>query len=60
MRTGLSQHQALVCILSLAVWYIVMNGLLYMVLQPTFIVMIDIAFYCIVNTRINKKMKATL
>ena len=59
MRTGLNQHQALVCILSLAVWYIVMNGLLYMVLQPTFIVLIDIACYCIVNTCINKKMKAT-
>jgi UDP-N-acetylmuramyl pentapeptide phosphotransferase/UDP-N-acetylglucosamine-1-phosphate transferase len=59
MRTGLSQHQTLVCILSLAVWYIVMNGLLYMVLQPTFIVLIDIACYCIVNTCINKKMKAT-
>jgi UDP-N-acetylmuramyl pentapeptide phosphotransferase/UDP-N-acetylglucosamine-1-phosphate transferase len=59
MRTGLSQHQTLVCILSLAVWYIVMNGLLYMVLQPTFIVIIDIACYCIVNACINKKMKAT-
>ena len=60
MRTGLSQHQTLMCILSLAIWYIVMNGLLYFVLQPTFIVMIDIIFYCIVNACINKKMKVTL
>lgn len=60
MRTGLNQHQALACIFLLAVWYIVMNGLLYMVLQPTFIVMIDILFYSIVNICINKKMKATL
>jgi hypothetical protein len=46
-------------ILLLAVWYIVMNGLLYMVLQPTLIVIIDIVLYSLVNMLINKKMKAT-
>ena len=60
MRTGMNQHQALFCILALATLYIVMNGLLYMVLQPTFIVIIDIVCYCLVNIYINKKMKVTL
>jgi len=59
MRTGLNQHQTLFVILLLDVWYIVMNGLLYMVLQPTFIVIIDIVLYSLVNMLINKKMKAT-
>ena len=59
MRTGLNQHQTMFVILLLAVWYIVMNGLLYMVLQPTFIVIIDIVLYSLVNMLINMKMKAT-
>ena len=59
MRTGLNQHQALVCILMLAALYIVMNSLLYMVLPTTAIVIVDIVFYCIVNMCINHKMKAT-
>ena len=59
MRTGLNQHQTLFVIILLDVWYIVMNGLLYMVLQPTFIVIIDIVLYSLVNMLINKKMKAT-
>ena len=59
MRTGMNQHQALVCILTLATLYIVMNGLLYRVLSATIIVIIDIVLYCIVNMCINHKMKAT-
>lgn len=59
MRTGLNQHQTLFVIILLDVWYIVMNGLLYMVLQPTFIVIIDIVLYSLVNMFINMKMKAT-
>ena len=58
MRTGLNQHQTLVVILLLALWYIAMNGLLYMVLHPTFIVIIDIVLYSLVNVFINMKMKA--
>ncbi len=58
MRTGLNQHQSLVVILLLAVCYVVMNSLLYMVLQPTLIVMIDIVLYCMVNVCVNQKMKA--
>ena len=59
MRTGLNQHQALVCIIGLAAGYIVMNGLLYMVTSPTVIVIVDIVLYCIVNLCINRKMKVT-
>ena len=59
MRTGLSQHQSLVVILSLAIWYILMNVLLYRVMPITYIVIIDIAFYCVVNVCINKKMTTT-
>ena len=57
MRTGLNQHQTLVIILLLAVWYIVMNWLLYMVLPITVIVIADILLYCIVNLCINGKLK---
>ena len=57
MRTGLNQHQTLVVILLLAVWYIVMNVLLYMVLPITVIVIADILLYCIVNLCINGKLK---
>lgn len=59
MRAGLNQHQALVCIVGLATWYIVMNGLLYMVIPTTAIVLVDIVLYCIVNLCINRKIKAT-
>ena len=59
MRAGLNQHQALVCIIGLAVGYIIMNGLLYMVTSPTVIVIVDIVLYCIVNLCINRKMKVT-
>ena len=57
MRTGLNQHQTLVIILLLAVWYSVMNWLLYMVLPITVIVIADILLYCIVNLCINRKLK---
>ena len=59
IRAGMNQHQALVCIVGLATWYIVMNGLLYMVLPTTVIVIVDIVLYCIVNLCINRKLKAT-
>ena len=57
MRTGMNQHQALICILALAAWYVVMNSLLYMVLPITYIVLIDVVFYCLVNVGINMKLK---
>ena len=42
---------------ALALWYVIMNSLLYMVLPVTYIVIIDVALYCIVNTCITLKMK---
>ena len=57
IRTGLSQHQTLACILTLALWYVLMNVALYMVTSPTVIVIVDIALYCAVNICINKNMK---
>lgn len=60
MRTGMSQHQTLWAILALAVVYIIMNSMLYMVMSPTYIVLIDIALYCLVHLGINQKMKMTI
>ena len=60
MQTGLNQHQTLLVILALSACYIVMNGLLYTIVPTTVIVIIDIALYCIVNTFINLKKKATV
>ena len=60
MRTGMSQHQTLWAILALAVVYIIMNSMLYMVMSPTYIVLIDIVLYCFVHLGINRKMKMTI
>ena len=60
MRTGMSQHQTLWAILALAVVYIIMNSMLYMVMSPTYIVLIDIALYCLVHLGINRIMKMTI
>ena len=59
MRTGLNQHQALLCIMVLAICYIGMNYLLYMIMPITIIVIVDMIVYCIVNLCINLKMKPT-
>jgi UDP-N-acetylmuramyl pentapeptide phosphotransferase/UDP-N-acetylglucosamine-1-phosphate transferase len=59
MRAGMNQHQALVCIVLLAAWYVVMNALLFIVTSSTVIVIADITLYCIVNTYINHKMKTS-
>ena len=59
MRTGMTQHQVLIAILALAVGYIVINGLLFMLsVQSTYIVIIDILLFCLINVCINSKMKA--
>ena len=56
----MSQHQTLWAILALAVVYIIMNSMLYMVMSPTYIVLIDIVLYCFVHLGINRKMKMTI
>lgn len=58
MRAGVSQHMALVMILALALCYIGINCLLYNVVSPTIIFVIDAALYCMVNECINLKTKA--
>ena len=60
MRTGMSQHQTLGVILMLAISYMVINYLLYTVISSTFIVIIDIALYCLINICINQKMKVCI
>ena len=60
MRTGLSQHLTLLFILVFALGYIVLNSLLFSVVPTTYIVIIDILLYCIVNIGINQKMKSAL
>jgi UDP-N-acetylmuramyl pentapeptide phosphotransferase/UDP-N-acetylglucosamine-1-phosphate transferase len=57
MQAGLSQHQALITILTLAVLFIVINSLLYYYTTPTLIVFIDVLTYCIFNVYINLKTK---
>ena len=57
MRTGLTQRQTLVIILLFSLSYIGINSLLYLWLSPTYIVIIDIIIYCIINICINSKMK---
>ncbi|MBE6260229.1 MAG: undecaprenyl/decaprenyl-phosphate alpha-N-acetylglucosaminyl 1-phosphate transferase [Prevotella sp.] len=59
MRAGLSQHQALVAILLLAVAYIVLNSLLFPLVPATLLVVIDVALFCAVNGCINYKLKTT-
>lgn len=54
MKAGMSQHQALLFILALAMTYIVVNYLLYPHLSATIIVLIDILLYCFVNMCINQ------
>ena len=57
MRSGLSQHQALAFILILAGVYGAVNYTLYPLINPTWLLAIDIVLYCLVNICINLKMK---
>lgn len=60
MRTGMTQHQTLISILMLAVVYIVINYILYVLtISSTYIVFIDIVLFCLINVYINFKMKAS-
>lgn len=47
LRCGLSQHQALVCVLSLALFYDVVNFVLYPAVTITVVVAVDIAVYMV-------------
>jgi hypothetical protein len=58
LRSGLNQHQALLVILLLALFYIAVNVALSQVVADSMIVMIDIivwiVFHCLVNLAIHK------
>ncbi len=53
MRMGLTQHQTLAAILALALSFIIINGLIYGIVSPTLIVLIDAVIYTLVNLFIN-------
>ena len=59
MRAGLNQHQTLVCILTLAVLFTMLNLLLIFVfnLGMTYTLLIDIVFYFIFNYFVNRKIR---
>jgi UDP-N-acetylmuramyl pentapeptide phosphotransferase/UDP-N-acetylglucosamine-1-phosphate transferase len=58
MHAGLSQHQALVFILAFSVVIYAISYLLYGQLPSTFIVIIDMLLYTIVNFILNIRIKA--
>lgn len=49
IRTGMNQHQARVSILSIAIIFIIINFILFHFIYTTFIVIIDIFLYIVVN-----------
>ena len=57
MRAGLTQHQALACILCLSVFFAILNYILYTVLSTTWILIIDILCYSLFNIGINTRIQ---
>jgi UDP-N-acetylmuramyl pentapeptide phosphotransferase/UDP-N-acetylglucosamine-1-phosphate transferase len=54
MRSGMSQYQALLTILGLAVAYAAINFGLYTLLNFTWIIVVDVLIYSLVNVCINQ------
>jgi len=54
MRSGMSQYQALLTILGLAVAYAAINFGLYPLLNFTWIIVVDVLIYSLVNVCINQ------
>ncbi len=59
LQAGLSQGQALLFILCLAIGIIVVNSLLYPTLSTMLIILCDIIIYCGVSIGVNFKIKTT-
>ena len=57
MQTGLTQHQALAFILTLAIVYVVLNGCLSAWVPVTIIIILDILLFCLVMIGINRHLK---
>ena len=54
MRSGMTQHQTLSTILGLAIAYAAINFGLFPLLSFTWIIIIDVLIYCLVNVCINQ------
>ena len=62
MNAGLTQHQALACIVALAAAYIALNHFLLMAVSNTYVFFIDVAIYVCLNIALNhaiRKKEAT-
>lgn len=53
MRTGMTQHQTLVCIIIMALAYIALNHLLLKQLDNTYVFIIDVIIYIVINLVLN-------
>ena len=57
MRAGLTQHQALIAILLLAMGYILLNNVVFAAVCPTVIVLIDIVVWIVFHQVVNMCIK---
>ena len=58
MRAGLTQHQTLVAILALALFYIVLNLLLWQVMRMSLLVVCDIVVWLLWHAALNRAIRA--
>lgn len=58
MRSGLTQHQALITILALAFCYIIINIALFFFVDITLIIVLDILIYILFHQVVNRRLKA--
>lgn len=57
IRLGMTQHQALICILGLAVAYVAVNLLLFTTISITTIVLIDVAVFTVMQLLLTRKVE---
>ena len=57
IRLGMTQHQALICILGLAVAYVAVNLLLFTTISITAIVLIDVAVFTVMQLLLTRKVE---
>ena len=57
MRLGMTQHQALIFILALAIAYVAMNLLLFPLVSITGIVLIDVATFTLFQLLLTRKVE---
>ena len=54
MRAGLTQHKALCCIVVMAVVFILANYFLLEVMANTYVLLIDVVVYVVLNLVLNR------